>query len=616
MLASAAGFPQTRQGDREAAERYLEQARRQAAAGAWEGVAALLDRSLEFFPEYSESCLLYARLALREQEGTRSGLDWLGRSLASGTWTATDPAQASVEQAAVLVRTRRFAEARRVLGALSEGSAGPGLAAREDPEAALLWGRTLLALGDPAAAGRHLELALARYPREPRLYLEQARALLALERMGKAKREGGALELLARGRRALPDAPALTLEAARLERERARRLALLEEYVRQGGTAPAAAALALRAGPGEPSVWQERFLSWGGLGEAGPLQELLSFYRSLPEPLFSALRRYSGPSVLDMDEDGYYEERWQFQDGGLENWVLDRDQDGVAEAEVQFDAGQPRSLAAGGLEYRYSAYPYLAEVSARDGRGRRLYEMQPYRERLALFAGSPPFGPGPLRLTSSRWPTEGEVGRMAYAMRETSDAGAERRYTLLAGQVARLEESPDQGGRYGRVVEYSRGRPVAGRRDLDRDGIFEVRESYLEGKLVGLAEDRDGDGRPEYREQLGAEGSRRFWDYDDDGLADSREWQQADGSLLREFSSRRDGKFDLYAVFRDDLLVEFRRGGRVLPVTASAAAGLYWLGRPAGNAERFLSLPDGLHWLDGASWFVFTHAGRRYVEQL
>jgi hypothetical protein len=164
-------------------------------------------------------------------------------------------------------------------------------------------------------------------------------------------------------------------------------------------------------------------------------------------------------------------------------------------------------------------------------------------------------------------------------------------------------------------VEYSQGQPVSGRRDLDRDGVFETRESYSGGRLAGLSVDRDGDGRPEYREQFGPEGSRRLWDYDDDGRADSREMESADG-LLREFSSRWDGVFDAAAVFRDDRLVEFRRDGRVLPVTPSSSAEVFWVGRPTNRPERFLALPDGLHRLEGGSYFVFSYAGKRYVEQL
>lgn len=616
LLVGTAGFPQSHQTDRAAAEQYLAQARLQAASGSWTQAAELLEASLQFFPEYSESCLLYARIRLREQAGTREGLDWLTRALAFNTWTSTDPRQASTERAAVLVRTRRYTEARPVLAALAEGRA-PGLGAQENPDAALLWGRTLLGLGDPAAAAGHLELALARYPRDPRLFLELARARQALRQTGKA------LEVLARGRRALPAAPELTLEAARLERERARRLELLEEYARQGGAGPTAAALALSLGPREPLVWLERFLAWGGSAAAGPLHDLLAFYRtrSAPESLLAALRSYSGPRLLDADEDGWYEERFLFQDGNLTGWVLDRDQDGIAEAEVFFDSGVPRSLAAtlqrelpaGGLEFRYSSYPFLEEVIARDARGRRVYELQPYRERLVLFAGSPPFGSGPLRVVS-RWLTEAEIARLALAMRETAGERS-RRYTLQAGQVARLEEAPDENGRYGRVVEYSQGRPTSGRRDLDRDGVFEARESYAGGVLTGLSVDRDADGRPEYREQFGPEGTRHFWDYDDDGIVDSRELQ-SEGGLLREFSSRRDGVFDLAAVFRGDLLVEYRRDGRLFPVSPSDNAEVYWLGRPSVRPERFLTLPDGLHRLGAESFFVFTHAGRRYVEPL
>jgi len=605
LLGVAAGFPQVGPAERAAAEQYLVQARLRAESSSWDQVASLLDRSLEFFPDYSEACLLYARLRLREQSGTRAGLDWLARALASGSWTVTDPRQASTELAAVFVRTRRFAEARKVLAALEEG-----LGAQENPEAALLWGRTLIGLGDPAAGSRHLELALARYPHDPRLHLKLARARRAL------RQTGIALEVLYRGHRAFPGVPELTLEAARLERQRPRRLELLEEYTRQGGNNPAAAALALSLRPRDPAAWQERFLAWGGITAAQPLADLQAFYRTWPPPLLAAVRQYTGPRLLDADEDGFFEERSRFEDGSLAAWVLDRDQDGVAEAEVQFDAGLPRSLATGSLEFRYSTYPWLEGITARDERGLRVYELQPYRERLPLFAGSPPYGPAPLRLASGRWPGEAEVARLASTMRETTGrpGSAERRYTLLAGQVARLEEDPYDSGRYGRIVEYSRGLPTAGRRDLDRDGIFEVRESYAGGQLIGLSVDGDGDGRPEYREQIGPEGSRRFWDYDQDGLADSREFLSGDG-LLREFSSRHDGVYDASAVFRGGELVEYRRGGRTLPVTP-AAGGLYWLGRPAGRPERFLGLPDGQHRIDGGSFFVFTYGGRRYVEQL
>ncbi len=634
LLAIAApGFPQVRKIDRAAADQYLAQARQAAASSAWTEVGAFLDSSLEFFPEYSESCLLYARLQLREQEGTRAGLDWLRRALASGTWRSTDPAQAATELAAVLVRTRRFAEGRSVLAAGIAPGTAPGLGALDNPEAALLWGRALLGLGEAAAASRHLELAVARYPQQPRLYLELARARLAL---GQA---AGAREVLNRGRRALPGAAELTLEAARLERERPRRRELVEEFARQGGTNPAAAALALSLGPRDPTVWQERFVSWGGPAAVRPLADLQAYYRTLPPSLLAAVREFSGSRTLDADEDGFYEERYQYQQGRLQGWALDRDQDGVAEAEVQFDSGLPmnlvatpqrelpatpqrelpatpqRELPAGSLEFRYSSYPFLAEVMARDGRGRRVYELEPYRQRLALFVGSPPFGSAPLRLASDRWPAEAEVARLAFAIRDAPAGGAERRYALQAGQVVRLEEAPYEDGKFSRVVEYARGRPVLGRRDLDQDGVFEVRESYAGGQLTGLSEDGDGDGHPEFWEQFGPEGTRRFWDYDGDGRADSRELQ-ADGSLLREYSSRRDGVFDAAAVFRGDRLVEYRRGGRTLAVNASSSAEVYWLGPPAGRPERFLKLPDGLNLLDGGSYFVFTYGHRRYVEQL
>jgi tetratricopeptide (TPR) repeat protein len=611
---------QSDEGARSAALGFVVQARDLARAGSDSEAIALLERCLQIYPEFSEACYLYAQILLRQQEGTRSGIDWLRRAIASKSWVDSSPEQAATELARVLVRTRRYGEARPVLAALG---ARPGLGPRDNPEAALLWGQALLGQGDAGGAARYWSEALRRYPRDRRLYLHLARAL---QRLG---RPAQALEGLGRGRRELPEATELSLEAARLTRGRAERLRLLDEYAARGGEDPAAAALALTLQPRDPAALLERFLRQGGNARLVPLDSLIGYYRARPgkqaETLLQAVRAYSGQRIVDADEDGYYEEQYRFSGGTLEYWRLDQDQDGVSEAEVRFASGVPQSMSAGGLEYRYSMYPFLAEVAVQDLNRPRAYQLEPYRVRLELFRGSPvTIPPARLRLLrlalrDSRWPGEQAVRGWSHALVEYSagpSATARRRYTLSGGATLRMQDNPDGQGRYGHVVEYSRGVPASGIRDLDGDGRFELREQYAGGALSALILDQDGNGIPEYRQEFAPEGTRSLWDYNQDGVTDSRELERSGGEVVREFSSRLNGVFDTRAVFRSGRLASFQRAGQTLTVTASSVGSLYWVGRPGSSVEPFLGLPEGLHRVGERDYYLFSHRGRRYVVAL
>jgi hypothetical protein len=598
---------------------FVTQARVLAGAGSDSAAASLLDSSLQIYPGFSESCYLYAQLRLRRQEDTRSGIYWLRRAIASGSWVDTNPQAATVELARALVRTRRYAEARPVLATLGPR---PGLGDRDDPEAALLWGQVLLGQGQPGGAASYWSEALERYPQDGRLYLQLARVL---RRLGRATE---ALEVLSRGRREVPQAAELSLEAARLASQRALRIQFLEEYAQHGGQDPAATALALTLQPSDAQSLLARFLEQGGNSRLVPLDELIAYYRTRPgriaSSLLSAVQEYTGERTVDADEDGYYEEQYRLAGGSLEHWRLDQDQDGVPEAEVRFASGAPQSLNAGGLEYRYSSYPFLAEVGVQNPQAPRSYQLEPYRVRLVLFRGSPviasPTRLSPLRLVlrDRSWPDERAVRSLSYALLEYEPGTTvvRRRFTLGGGAFLRMEENPDGQGRYRHLVEYGRGVPVSGRRDLDGDGRYELREQYAGGKLSALILDEDGNGRPEFRQEFTADGTRSSWDYNQDGVADSVELERPGAEVVLEFSSQLNGVFDSRAVFRSGLLASFQREGQALPVEPSSERSLYWVGRPGGSVQPFLGLSDGLHRVGGRDYFLFARRGIRYVVAL
>jgi hypothetical protein len=122
-----------------------------------------------------------------------------------------------------------------------------------------------------------------------------------------------------------------------------------------------------------------------------------------------------------------------------------------------------------------------------------------------------------------------------------------RRTHLLEGRTVRVEELPDSAGNFTRTLFYEASLPVEGIRDLDGDGVPEIRERFRNGRLWKITLDQDGDGVNEFEQILESDLKQMYWDYNDDGLYDSRESAGADGTLVRGFSTALDGSYDLSA---------------------------------------------------------------------
>ncbi len=550
--------------------------------------AGLLDVSLEFFPDFSESSFLYARILLREQDTTYLAVQYLEQALSAGTWTETDPLTASRGLARLYVRTGRFRDAAALMDGLNGGADQAALGGRGSADLSQLWAETLIGLGQRQRAEAFLEQALQRFPESGELYRLSSQVLT---RAGKREE---AREVLRRGMRELPSLPELVYELAALETDPERRLELLDRYLRIGGSDPGAALLAATSAAGEPGRYIERFFSLGGnrrvsyldaLGEAlfqgkqageqgdavtgGQRQEALEEARAR---FLELVRSFSGERIVDSNGDGFYEQRYEYGSGTPGSWVLDGNQDGLPEARVRFEAGIPVLLTlsplrgrSGGstrelppeIEYRYSDYPYLETVSFLTERSRREYRLLPYQWSQSAFLSSFEAGKGSyqslrLQFREDLVKDERVVRGYSYQMAEYpadspagGQAAASRLYHLLRGRVTRMDENPDAQGGFTHTVHYLGSLPVEGRRDLDGDGIAEIREEYKNGALWKIALDEDGDGMEEFVQVFEEGMTRMFWDYDDDGRFDSRQSSTPGRRSLREFSSRLDGSYDL-----------------------------------------------------------------------
>jgi tetratricopeptide (TPR) repeat protein len=412
---------------------------------------------------------------------------------------------------------------------------------------------------------------------------------------------------------------------------------LLEAEAASGeGTADETPAVGMGASGGEPAV---AAAAEGPQGEGPPGPSL---YARLLQQANAAVSGYSGERVVDADGDGLYEELYRYADGRLTSWLLDQDQDGLPEARVEFvgvEPGRmlfpPREASEESVEYMYRRHPYVDRIVYVGGGSRRVYHLIPFRYAAQALApvtvpasGASALAPGhPLerRLIAGPAMEEGEARGRSSSMEEyrlpagEEERTADRVYTLLKGETVRIDEDPDPRGRYRRYVLFAGGTPVTGYRDLDDDGRFEVSEQYASGALQRIALDQDGDGNQELVELFEAGSplaSEKRWDYDDDGRFDSRELTLAGGATVREFSSGLDGRFDLRAVFRNGRLEEFRRQGRLLPVSYDPARNLYRIGAALGPGDLPSVLTEGLHRAGGRRLFVFDYGGNTYIGEL
>jgi tetratricopeptide (TPR) repeat protein len=688
---------------------YLRQAEQLFRTGDGSRAMRLLERSLEFYPGFSESLYLQARIYMQRQDTLHVARSALELALANDRWRSTPPREAQMELARIDVWSRRYETAESLLRSLG---ADRGLGGTGSADLAELWARTLIGRGRLSEAEVQLERALQRYPDDPALYV------LTGDLLAQRRKSRKAAELLDRGLGELPGSSPLLFARARVEGDRERRLELLERHFAEGGGDPAAAALMLiellSSAAGQPRAAGERlepgagsefpdqvgdqpglsnrahraldlFFELGGERQVRLIDRLRDFLieRSAADgngseppaysPLYAELlgrvdasvAGYSGDRIVDDDGDGLYEELYRYRDGQLELWLVDENQDGLPEARIQYRKSEPDRIAfpsgeaaENSVEYVYSRYPYLKQLVYLSGGSRRVYELIPFRytfqalRPVTVEAPIAEIAPSMAVPVASAGSTAGAgeipspgaghpLGRQLVLFRLLSevdarsrssrmveylstrsadgDAAADRVYTLLNSETVRIDQDPDREGRYRRYVLFADGRPVSGRRDLDGDGVFETSEQYAVGLLRSLVLDQDGDGNPEFTELFEAgepERSEKRWDYNSDGRFDSRQFVLLDGSVVREFSSRLDGRFDLRAVFRNGRLDEFRRGGRLLTIRYEPDRDLYRIGPIEVSTELPGPLTEGIHRRGGSRLFVFDYQGKTYIGEL
>lgn len=623
------------------ADAYLEKARASVVSGAMTEASDFLGPAFDLAPDYSEALYLRARLELSAPDTTLAAIDDMRGALRLGSWNGTDPWRVRQDLSEVLIRTGGLAEAR---GLLLQCAAHDS----SDSRTFLLLARLYIKSGDSAALRSVLSRAAVTFP------LVDDFALISSERLARAGMRAEARRLVATQLEVHSDSLPLLLRAAELEPARANRVARVEQYEKKGGKDPLAAVIALEAASGDKARYLSLFIGQAGLGREDLVERAAAAVRGsakLGDTLRSALASYTGTRGLDRDEDGYPEEWWTFASGSVTGWARDANEDGVPEYTAAFKDNAPSSFSwntptGEQVTATYSAYP--AVDSIRVGRpgattGGRSYLLVPYTVDLPVLVGGAAgtggaggksgaagtggaagasgrarAGMAPAIVGQPRVPRIDELERASWRVEEYGADGTTvvRRIDLSRGLRVFMEEDTRGTGKFDHMVWYADGRPFRGTRDLNGDGTVEVEETWRGGALAEIAVDTNGNGKIDYRERYGSNPTKS-WDYNEDGIADSREYPAGRATIVREFSTALNGLFDLSLTWRNNRLTNVVRGGRTVPVTPDPSRGIMWIGPAAAPGVAIdAGAPEGYTAIGEREYLVFRHAGTTYAEEL
>ncbi len=242
----------------------------------------------------------------------------------------------------------------------------------------------------------------------------------------------------------------------------------------------------------------------------------------------SLLRSLDTDQTLLVDTTGDGIPNWELastKDGFL--WLKDDDQDGQTDFRIFWNSDLTlKSIENYNPDYRvlchYYDYPHVESVNiSGPGRTVRSYLFLPTTYDLPVNRKGMISWTDMIELESRDlppWLFAGEADHLkaCYSLKDrvvSSQGSLFRDYTVINGTISRFREDSNFDGHFDRTVMLKDWMPVEGYRDLDLDGHYDLKENYLNGRLVSLEVQGDKSRIEEYYDLWN---SKRYqlWDFD------------------------------------------------------------------------------------------------------
>ncbi len=259
--------------------------------------------------------------------------------------------------------------------------------------------------------------------------------------------------------------------------------------------------------------------------------------------------------IYDNDNDGFTDTKAIFSNGNLVTFSFDSDQDNLYDQFVEM-ADQPVSLIIKEkektLSFFYKSYPNLITVSVSEEKSLIEYQLIPYTLDLDIIRiPLDIINDIPHILNEVSFP-DSDILTLSSTEKSINNFSTNlvSNYVQIKSDESIVNIFESDGSK---VIErhYRNSILITVLRDFDSDGVFDTIYDYENGLLQSISFDANNNGIAEYIEDY-AEGFVRSWDFNEDGLLDSRE-RYKNGIIYREISSGLDGEFDTFLEIKGDM---------------------------------------------------------------
>ncbi|RKX79198.1 MAG: hypothetical protein DRP87_04030 [Spirochaetes bacterium] len=485
----------------------------------------LLNISLEFYPNYSDALYLKGLTIEKNREKAYEAIALLENALNNATWERFSKKQCILKLSEIFLRISLPEQSFSILQELEDEDRG-------DRDFIFLYARSLKDIGKIIEAKNLLREAVLQFPEDERIH----RILLEVDPLYKYELIQKLEDHLDKGEYLpFPSDPMLLLDIIKKTCSVGLKREFIDYYFSVGGRDPEIFVEMLKTENEPTKSLVDQFIDTGGLGRLNVARE---FYQYLPNEelkqyFLQKSSNFSGEMILDIEGDGYYNEKYMFSEGSLGRWIVDHNQDGIVEYEVSFKEGKPEHIdgihSGMFVNATFLEYPVVSSVTLEVGGTSTRYKIIPGRLDFNFYDGgdsiiSPPVMNYEIDTISTEY-----LRSISESMEEvyTDDYLKVIVEPILRDRLWKRMILKDRGeGKH--ILFFHQGIPERGVRDTDGDGVFEVTETYRDGKLYSILYDGNNNGIPEYAISYAEDREVQLWDFDEDGIFDCREYISED----------------------------------------------------------------------------------------
>ncbi|HAK45644.1 MAG TPA: hypothetical protein DCO79_06965 [Spirochaeta sp.] len=519
---------------------YLKNAAAYYLNGQYTQAESFLEKTSEFHSSSSDYEYLYGLIRLEQENKINDAARYFEKAIENGNWILLDKKDCVTDLALILFRKKEYSK----LIDIVEQEAFPDY---RDNDLMYLY---LLSLKYEGRQNKYRSLlgrSIERYSddyRFAKLFVHESSGFRdgIIDNLPDYKSRQGALQVLLEA--------AMTLEAGGLRRSS------IKDYLDAGGRDAAALIEYYRLRGGITVTELDKLLKdnfFENPSNRKKLQQILPGI-DMRNRLDTAYSEYTGNIYYDVNDDGYFEELHLYENGRPVGISVDENQDGLIEVMIIFEGLYPAEVILSGDQFQrisYDIYPNVKELSIAEGAERDVYTF--LRDRMTLNIYEIREADDKLIILKENVDNfltdESALQENSVRISTYTGGGDKDNYGYLKQELERRDELYSVLKIYNRIIgnyvyQQFNDKRTNGFADIDYDNLIDLKETYSEGVIVSIEADDNKNGKYDYKITFDSEQTVSWWDFNEDGLYDCRQYLK-NGVLINEYSSGFDGNFDI-----------------------------------------------------------------------